>query len=71
MASPSPPPSLSQEVIQVTPVKLPEGWSKPKAFYEANKIDFHLCSIMFWFMGGRVSKAMYHTFHKRNIVVIS
>lgn len=53
------PSSLSQEVIQVTPIKLPEGWSKPKAFYEANKIDFYLCSIMFWFMGGRVIKAIY------------
>lgn len=37
------------------PLTIPEGWSKPRAFYDANKIDFHLCGIMFWFMGGRVS----------------
>ena len=37
------------------PLTVPEGWSKPRAFYDANKIDFHLCGIMFWFMGGRVS----------------
>ena len=44
-----------QERIQVMPLTIPEGWSKPRAFYDANKIDFHLCGIMFWFMGGRVS----------------
>lgn len=36
-------------------MKAPEGWSQPKAFYETNKIDVHLCAIMFWLVGGRVS----------------
>lgn len=47
--------SLLQELIQIPPLKVPEGWSQPKACYETNKIDVHLCAIMFWFMGGRVS----------------
>ncbi|CAN0166954.1 unnamed protein product [Ectocarpus sp. 4 AP-2014] len=55
LPSPDVEPAPHEEVVQVTPIKLPEGWSKPKAFYEANKIDFHLCSIMFWFMGGRMA----------------
>ncbi|CAN0001068.1 unnamed protein product [Laminaria digitata] len=48
-----PPPR--EELIQVMPLTIPEGWSKPRAFYDANKIDFHLCGIMFWFMGGRIA----------------
>lgn len=47
--------ALRQEHVQVMTITIPEGWSRPRAFYEANKIDFHLCGIMFWFMGGRVS----------------
>ncbi len=47
---------VSQEQIQILQVKLPDGWSQPKRFYESNKIDVHLCGIMFWCMGGRVSR---------------
>eukprot|EP00752_Nemacystus_decipiens_P010276 g9158.t1 len=48
-------PAPQEELIQIPPWKAPEGWSRPKACYEANKIDVHLCAIMFWFMGGRVT----------------
>lgn len=35
---------------------IPEGLSKPSAFYKEHKVDFHLGGMMFWFMGGRVSR---------------
>ncbi|CAM9981270.1 unnamed protein product, partial [Hapterophycus canaliculatus] len=48
-------PAPHGEQIQIFQLKLPDGWLQPKAFYEANKIDFNLCGLMFWFMGGRMA----------------
>ncbi|CAM9594628.1 unnamed protein product [Pylaiella littoralis] len=55
LPSPDVEPAPREEYIQISQLKVPEGLSKPKAFYEANKIDFYLGGIMFWFMGGRIS----------------